>query len=252
MTMLAQTDILVSLQALHGDVQRRFAELDRYRALKAIERTIADFPGLDDVAHSLGDIRDRVQEQLDGTREFRALRSIERILPELSEVLVLLDGAGEADRNAAPGDPAAGAESLVAESAVSNAAPDSLASDAPAAADRGDGAQVPLATGLIDIEAIALAAEPAPAQDAQAAVAAPAHDPMMDWVADATPDDRHSPGSDAEPPVSETAHVPSLAVSVAQLMAQAAVPPREPPMPSEWSAGTEPPARSQSPAERAA
>jgi hypothetical protein len=99
MTVVTRTDVLSSLQAIHGDVQRRAAELDRYRALKAIEQTIADFPGLDDVTRSLGDVRDRVQQQLDGTREFRALRTIERILPELSEVLGLWDQGAEGERD---------------------------------------------------------------------------------------------------------------------------------------------------------
>ena len=197
MTIVVQAEILASLQALQADVQRRFAELDRYRALKAIERTIADFPGLDDVAHSLGDIRDRVQEQLDGTLEFRALRSIERILPELSEVLVLLDGAGEADRNPAPdspapGDRAVGSGSRVPESAVVEAVQGISAPDEPSAADPGGETQSPTASA--DIEAFAISAEPAHSHDLPGAGADSAYGTTWDRVADATPDDRHSPG----------------------------------------------------------
>lgn len=247
MTVVMQTDILVSLQALHGDVQRRFAELDRYRALKAIERTIADFPGLDDVADSLGDIRDRVQQQLDGTREFRALRSIERMLPELSEVLVLLDGPREIERNPMSGDPAFGSESLASESAVDGQS--IAASHSAPHADLDAGTQSPFETVTVDIETVVLAAAP---EQPQEEVADPSHGRIPDWTAATTTDDRPPPGPEIDPRTSEAAHVPSLADSVAQLMAQAAVPPRDPPAPPDWSAGTDAPERPQSQAERAA
>lgn len=99
-------DILTSLQAVHDDVQRRVAHLDRYRALKAIEQAIADFASLDDVTRGLTEVRDRVQRQLDETDECRALRTLARIIPDLSEVLALLGDrpAGDAAVQAPEGE----------------------------------------------------------------------------------------------------------------------------------------------------
>jgi hypothetical protein len=151
MTATVQTDILLSLQTLHGDVQRRFAELDRYRALQAIERTIADFPDLDDVAHSLGDIRDRVQVQLDGTPEFRALRSIERMLPELSDVLVLLNGTSNSDGIPDPSEATLASGSPVPESVVIAEAV-VVAQDALPAGDLDAATQSPFEAVAVDIE----------------------------------------------------------------------------------------------------
>lgn len=250
MTATVQTDILASLQTLHGDVQRRFAELDRYRALQAIERTIADFPDLNDVTHSLGDIRDRVQVQLDGTPEFRALRSIERMLPELSDVLVLLNGTSESEGTSGPGEAALASESPVPESVVNAVAVD-VAQDAPPAGDLDAATQSPFETVAIDIETVATAAEPEQPQDLPQTEVDPAHVTTVDRTA-ATTDDRHPPGPEIDARASEPVHVPSLADSVAQLMAQAAMPLRDPHAPSDWGAGTDAPERPQSPAERAA
>lgn len=250
MTATVQTDILVSLQTLHGDVQRRFAELDRYRALQAIERTIADFPDLDDVTHSLGDIRDRVQVQLDGTPEFRALRSIERMLPELSEVLVLLEGEAANESHPGPVDPTLGSESPAPESsmvagqvAAPDAAPDGDPDPAP---------QVSLETVTAEIETLTSVPQSEQPQALPHPDPYPAQGTILDLATVATTDDRHPPGPEVDARAPEAAHVPSLAVSVAQLMAQAAVPPRDPPLPPEWNAGADTPARPPSPAERAA
>jgi hypothetical protein len=251
MTVTVQTDILASLQTLHGNVQRRFAELDRYRALQAIERTIADFPDLNDVTHSLGDIRDRVQVQLDGTPEFRALRSIERMLPELSDVLVLLNGTSNSEEISEPGEASFASESPVPESVVNAEAVD-VAPDVLPAGDLDAAMQSPFETVAVDIETVATAAEPEQPQDLPHTDVDPAHVTTLDRSAVATTDDRHPPGPEIDARASEPVHVPSLADSVAQLIAQAAMPPRDPPAPSDWGAGTDAPERPQSPAERAA
>jgi hypothetical protein len=90
MTGAVRLEILSSLASVRDDVERHVAKLDRYRALKAIERTIAEFPGLDDLNRALSDLRDGLQQKLNETREVRALRAIEKITPELSEVLSFL------------------------------------------------------------------------------------------------------------------------------------------------------------------
>jgi hypothetical protein len=224
-------------------MQRRFAELDRYRALKAIEQTIADFPDLDDVAHSLGDIRDRVQQQLDGTREFRALRSIERILPELSDILILLGGETDGKGDTASCTLNPGAESL-ADVEQDGSVP---------VGERDAVSLVEAATAAVDIEPVALAEAPEQPEDLPGPMTDPANDAIADKAAGTMPGDRLPPRLESDPPASEAAPVPSLADSVAQLMAQAVVPPsRDPPTAPDWSAGAGTDARPQSPAERAA
>jgi len=207
MTVVVRTDILSSLQAMHGDVQRRAAELDRYRALKAIEQTIADFSGLDDVTHALGDIRDRVQQQLDSTREFRALRTIERILPELSEVLGLLDE--QAKRDPDPHLP--------------DVEPDASASDGAPADDRG--AVTPAqaaADNSRDIETVVLADASEQLQDLPPDL--PDHGQaaeydmtvvVQDQADRETLEERHPVRPESATSQSEAAPVPSLADSVA-------------------------------------
>jgi hypothetical protein len=245
MTVVVHTDILMSLQAMHGDVQRRFAELDRYRALKAIEQTIADFPDLDDVAHSLSDICDRVQQQLDGTREFRALRSIERILPELSDVLILLGEETDGKGDIASCTPSPGTER------PADVEQDGSALDAVPVGDRDLVSLAEAATATVDIETVALAEAPEQPDDLPGPMMDSGHEAIADKAAVTAPGDRLLPRLESDPPASEAAPVPSLADSVAQLMAQAVVPPsRDPPAVPDWSAGTD--ARPQSPAERAA
>lgn len=90
MTGAARTEILSSLVSVQAEVARQVEKLDRYRALQAIEKTIAEFPGLEDLTENLTGLRDGMQAKLAETREVRALRTIERIMPDLSEVLEFL------------------------------------------------------------------------------------------------------------------------------------------------------------------
>jgi hypothetical protein len=100
MTGAMRLEILSSLASVREDVERQVAKLDRYRALKAIEQTISDFPGLEDLNNSLSEIRERMRRQIEGTREVRALRAVEKIMPELSEVLTFLSDCSDAGQEA--------------------------------------------------------------------------------------------------------------------------------------------------------
>jgi hypothetical protein len=100
MTGAMRLEILSSLASVREDVERQVAKLDRYRALKVIEQTISDFPGLEDLNNSLSEIRERMLRQIEGTREVRALRAVEKIMPELSEVLTFLSDCPDASAEA--------------------------------------------------------------------------------------------------------------------------------------------------------
>lgn len=120
MTGAVRLEILSSLASVRADVERQVAKLDRYRALKVIEQTISDFPGLEDLNNSLSEIRERMQRQIEGTREVRALRAVEKIMPELSEVLTFLSDCSDAD--AVASQPAEPQEALSGDS-VADAGP---------------------------------------------------------------------------------------------------------------------------------
>jgi hypothetical protein len=195
-------------------VERKIAGLDRFRALKAIEQTIADFSSLDDIAQPLSDIRDQVQAQLGETREFRALRSIERIVPELSEVLALVEAgpaSGDDDRPV-------GAEPVAAEPASTAAEPvlDGAPQDA-----------FEIENDVVSIETASVG----PADDTGPLVVpviAEGADGPSDVDAEEGPEPEPGlPQPDAMPPGPEAEAVPSLADSVAQLMAQSMAPPRD-------------------------
>lgn len=102
MTGALRLEILSSLASVRDDVERHVAGLDRYRALKAIEKTLVEFPGLEDLTSALSDLRDSMQRQLGETREVRALQTIEKIMPDLSEVLAFLSERSEKIADAIP------------------------------------------------------------------------------------------------------------------------------------------------------
>jgi len=217
MTVVVRPEILSSLNALHADVQRQVASLDRYRALKVIDQTIADFPALDDLTRALADIRARVQAQLDDNRAYRALLAIERIVPELSDALALLDPV--------PSTPAApdAAETFSEVSVI--AEPVSAEADQPGS-NTADAAE----TGAGDVVDMAYAsAQPVVAADATVTV-----DRGEDGARGAEPvtEPQTQPETHGEP-ATDTRAVPSLADSVAQLLAQSAAPPprHDPPAP---------------------
>lgn len=224
MTVVPGSDILSSLHSIQEDVRRQAEQLDRYRALKAIEQTIADFANLDDIARSLSDVRQHVQEQLDGTREFRALRAIERILPELSEVLALVGGGpapatGEQGADIEP-DSTMTAGTTAVEPAYDGSADEYVIVESET--ESVDVAQLhePFAPELFAPEPFAPGSI-APAAPIQAYESSKplAVGPEQDTeVAKPKPD---------APPGAEPGAVPSLADSVAQLMAQSISPPRE-------------------------
>jgi hypothetical protein len=218
MTILVRPEILLSLNSVREDVQRQVASLDRFRALKAIEQTIADFPALEDLTRSLSDIRERMQRQLDDTREYRALQTIERIMPELSEVFALLE------------------ERATNEESVSSAiAEDGAANEQDFTEDRDAGSlPEPVTVAASEFEAAACVVIAEPESGAEQAyraqayrdadVAEPAIKPVSTGFEPGY--EPHSPKPELQPDSPpEIGAVPSLAASVAQLMAQSVAPP---------------------------
>lgn len=214
MTVAVHPDILSLLQSVHEDVQRKVAGLDRYRALKAIEQTISDFPGLTDVAHRLSEIQNRLQQQLDETREFRALRALERIIPELPDVLALVEDRLAVVENS---DLTAGIESEPAIAAATSAGPVSDGTSGAAHANEIEVRSVE-SSGFCEIDAPVLDVSPAHGTHESA-------DGTSDvGVTKQVEPEHRASTSDATSEETDTAPIPSLADSVAQFMAQSMAP----------------------------
>jgi hypothetical protein len=167
-----------------------------------------DFPGLDDLNRSLSEIRERMQRQIEETREVRALRTVEKIMPDLTEVLAFLTERTE--ENTA-------GEQLGSAEAEASAADIVFA----------------VATDHRELEvAVAEVVEPeqGDAVEARLAAATTAQGPVAAATAEA-----EAASHFGEPPAKHEASVPpgsqsdaggpSLAYSLAQMMVQAMVPP---------------------------
>lgn len=228
MSLSIHSEILSSLASVREDVRGRVEELDRYRAVRAIEQTIAEFPGLDDLARSLADVRDRVQQQLSETREYLALCAVEKMMPELTGVLAMLsENSGAASR---PAD-------FTDEQAAS-----------PVASVPGEREEVAaiVEAGAVEVSEIGDAETVAAVAAGQPHEGASDEDRSISAVM--MPDDLEGRPLHAEPgnsnqepmpthavpaPAGEGAPASTLAYSLAQLMVQALVPPPLPPDGSE-------------------
>jgi|GEM_PF-5780393 len=90
MTVGVHPDIVSSLAAIRGDVEQRLAEVSRYRAMRSIEKTMADITEFEELVLPLRDVRERIELQLRETREYRALCALDAMVPQLRDVLAFL------------------------------------------------------------------------------------------------------------------------------------------------------------------
>lgn len=181
MTDVVRSEILSSLASVREDVERHVAGLERYRALRAIEKTIEDFPDLDDLNRSLSEIRERVRRQIEDTPEARALRSVEKIMPELTEVLTFL---AERTEKAAIGQAATDEDTERAEGTAAPAEP-----QADADGQKSDQVTVVIAT-LEEVVEASVAPQPLRTQQQETS------EPELQPVANADPGDAPDPAND--------------------------------------------------------
>jgi hypothetical protein len=207
--------------------------MDRYRALKAIEQTIADFATLEDIAGPLSHLRDQVQGQIEQTREYCALRKIDQILPELSEVLALLvEQPASESSNGSSEKPGSDMPADVAPTQGDFIPPDAATEEPPAREFIAFGQRLEW-----------VAATPASLQDAVPKPESAEPTRPSDVSPPEPVDQRYARPPAADP---DAAAPPSLADSVAQLMAQSAPPSRDSqgphaPPPQDRNAGAAPP-----------
>ena len=226
MSLAIHSEILSLLASVREDVWQHVEELDRYRAVKAIEKTIADFPGLDDLTGSLTDIRDRMQERLGETREYHALRAVEKMMPELTSVLVLLS-----ERSGGVHPPAVSPQEEPTGPFASVPAENPSVPVEPSAAAAGDAIEVFEIAEASPLAATVTGSSQAdPVEDRDEVVDPmtsdpdfqPVHREMADYSSAAN---QSAQPQTSSPPTGEGAPASSLAYSLAQLMVQALVPP---------------------------
>jgi len=124
MTSIAQTEIVETLAHVRGSFERQLAGAGRYRALRSIEDTLVDLMDDDDaVVQPLNGVRDLLIHRLQERPDFRALRTIDSIVPQLLDVLSLHAQQTDGLRSdVVPNDPAPNdSEALVLESAITGA-----------------------------------------------------------------------------------------------------------------------------------
>lgn len=83
----SESGIFIQLQSLRDRIEGRLSGVGHYRALLAMERTIAELAEFDDIAFGLRAIRDSIKDRLASVDEYRALCALERISEELTEVV---------------------------------------------------------------------------------------------------------------------------------------------------------------------
>lgn len=96
MTIGTHPDLVASLAAVRDDVEQYLAGVSRFRAMRSIEKTMADLAEFQELVTPLGDIREQIERQLQETREYRALCVLDSIVPQLADVLALLDEKSKA------------------------------------------------------------------------------------------------------------------------------------------------------------
>lgn len=90
MTAGVHPDIVSSLAAVRGNVEQRLADVSRYRAMRSLEKTMADIADFQELVSPLRDVRERIERQLQETREYRALCALDAMVPQLKAVLAFL------------------------------------------------------------------------------------------------------------------------------------------------------------------
>jgi len=97
MTISDHSDIRMPLASIRQRLECHLAGVSRYRALLAIDKSIADLAGHPDLAEPLLRVRDQILLQLSEMREYRALGTIDKVGPELIDILAFLDAEPHGD-----------------------------------------------------------------------------------------------------------------------------------------------------------
>ena len=101
MMTIAQTEVVETLAHVRGSFERQLAGTGCYRALRNIEDTLVDVMDDEALVQPLNGVRDLLILRLQECPDFRALRTIDVIVPQLLEVLSLhaqqADGPADSD-----------------------------------------------------------------------------------------------------------------------------------------------------------
>jgi hypothetical protein len=85
--------VIQSLERVKDRVREQLIKVSEFRALLAIEKSIAEVSNIPDLVASLEPAKQKILDRLMTVREYRAMLAVEKSITEISEVLgVLADG----------------------------------------------------------------------------------------------------------------------------------------------------------------
>jgi hypothetical protein len=98
--LLQSPGVIQSLQRVMERVKEQLIKVPEFRALLAIETSIAEVSNIHDLVDCLESAKEKILDRLMTVREYRAMLAVEKSITEISEVLGVL-----ADRESANGEP---------------------------------------------------------------------------------------------------------------------------------------------------
>jgi hypothetical protein len=96
-------NIIESLEAVRDRVKQRLTKVPEYRALLAIEKSIAEVADISELVAHLQTAKQKILDRLATTREYRALLTVDKAIKDFSEILdVVGHDSHDTDFDAAP------------------------------------------------------------------------------------------------------------------------------------------------------
>jgi len=91
--LLQSFGVIQSLERVRERVKEQLIKVPEFRALLAIEKSIAEVSNIPDLVPCLESAKEKILDRLMTVREYRAMLAVEKSITEISEVLgVLADG----------------------------------------------------------------------------------------------------------------------------------------------------------------
>jgi len=91
--LLQSPGVIQSLERVRERVKEQLIKVPEFRALLAIEKSIAEVSNIPDLVACLESAEEKILDRLMTVREYRAMLAVEKSITEISEVLgVLADG----------------------------------------------------------------------------------------------------------------------------------------------------------------
>jgi hypothetical protein len=87
---LQESGVIQSLERVRDRVKEQLIKVPEYRALLAIETSIAEVSNIPDLATCLESAKEKIMDRLMTVREYQAMLAVEKSITEISDVLGVL------------------------------------------------------------------------------------------------------------------------------------------------------------------